>query len=244
VIYTVSIRALQVAELLLSQMLFASGGAISHLRGQTGPDTHSDGLVIYTSVFMAIMVISFAMVAFANSGFVSLWVGAEHYAGQWFTVAIVSAGLGSMIVRFLQHVVFGMGKMKAASGLWTIESLLKALGLALLVPQLGVFGVPAATAFSAILVLPAVFVLASRTFGTAEVRGLIKLGTKGSRLVAVIALAAVVSPLAVRQSWWEWLVCGAAGSLVVAGLVLVVLPGLRREGVKVLRNLFKRVEPN
>jgi O-antigen/teichoic acid export membrane protein len=184
------------------------------------------------------------MVAFANSGFVSLWVGAEHYAGQWFTVAVISAGLGGMAIRFLQHVVFSMGEMKQASKLWTAESLLKALGLVLLVPQLGMFGVPAATALSAIVVLPAVISLARRTLGVAEVQGLLKLSKKGWRLVAVIAFAAVLSPLAVGQSWWEWLIAAMGAGLVVVCSVLALLPDLRREGVAFSRKLFMWLEPN
>jgi O-antigen/teichoic acid export membrane protein len=240
VVYSVSIRALQVAELLLSQILASGSGAISHFGGQSERPAHAGSLVTYTSVFVAVMVAACAMVAFANSGFVSLWVGAERYAGQWFTVAVIGAGLVAMTSRFLQHVVFNLGGMSVASRLGTAESLLKALGLALLVQHFGSFGVPAATAISSALVLPAVFVVVRRTVSPAEVKRLFDLGAKGWRLVGVVALAAIASPLAVRPSWWEWMVILAATGLLVAVLVFAVLPDLRREVVEFLRNRLKR----
>lgn len=240
VVYSVSIRALQVAELVLSQILASGSGAISHVGGQSERPTHAGSLVTYTSVFVAVMVAACAMVAFANSGFVSLWVGTEQYAGQWFTVAVIGAGLVAMTSRFLQHVVFNLGEMSAVSRLSTAESLLKALGLALLVQHLGKFGVPAATALSSALMFPAVFTVVRRTISPAEVGRLLDLGSKGWRLIGVVAFAAIAAPLAVRQSWWEWLVLVATAALLVAVLVAAALPDLRREGVEFLRNRLKR----
>lgn len=240
VVYSVSIRALQVAELLLSQILASGSGAISHFGGQSGRSAHAGGLVTYTAVFVAVMVAACAMVAFANSGFVSLWVGAERYAGQWFTMAAIGAGLVALTSRFLQHVVFNLGRTAVASRLSTAESLLRAMGLALLVQQFGKFGVPAATALSSALVFPAVFAVVRRTVSSAEVGRLLDLGSKAWRLLGVVALAAVASPIALRSSWWGWAAVVASGGSVVVTLMLVALPDLRREGVELLRKRLKR----
>jgi O-antigen/teichoic acid export membrane protein len=238
VIYSVSVRSFQVAELLLSQILLAGGGAISHLKGQADSDPRGQGLVRYALVYMAILAVALALVAFANTGFVSLWVGSEHYAGQWFTLATVGAGLGAMVARFFQHVVFNQGSMRAASSLSTRESLLRAAIALMLVPLIGIYGVPASIALAAVLVLPSLLRLARRTLDSRDADGLLGLVLPGLRLLMLIILVAALSPMLATRSWLSWLAAVSLVVLLLVGSVLFLLPALRGEVVRLLRTLI------
>lgn len=116
------------------------------------------------------------------------------------------------------------------------------LTLTPLVQHLGSSGLPAATAVSSALVLLTLFAVVGIAVSAVEVRRLFDLGARGWRLEGEVALAAIASPLAVRQSWWEWLVVVAAAGLLAVTFVFVVLPNLRRESVEFVRKRLERTE--
>lgn len=234
VAYSVSVRAVQVSEMLFNQALVASSGAISHLHGGADRRAFLHGLGRWALVVAALVVFPLAMCAGANSGFVTLWVGAEHYAGQSFTLLAVVAGLAATALRGLQHLSFNLGATDASARLWTTEHVARALLLVLLVPTAGVHGAPLATLLAALVVAPAVAALARRSIGEWPAAGRRRLIERAAALMALVALASVVSPWLVRATWWQWLAGTVVLGLVLAAALSLVLPALRGEAMTLL----------
>ncbi len=235
VAYSVSIRSVQVAEMLFNLALVASSGAISHLQGGADRRTFLRGLGRWALVVAALIVFSLSICAGANSGFVTLWVGAEHYAGQGFTMLAVVAGLAGATLRSLQHLSFNLGATDASARLWTVEHLVRALLLILLVPTVGLHGAPLATLFAALVLTPAVAALTARSIGdwpAADHRRLIE---RAAKLMTIVGLAAVASPWLVRATWWQWVAGTFSLGLLVAVSLALALPALRAEVMTLLR---------
>lgn len=227
VIYSVSIRAVQVAEQFFSQALLASGGALSHLRGQASGGAFLQALRRWTQVLAALGVFCLAMVIAANSGFVRLWVGSAQYAGQAFTIAAVVATGLSMLLRALQHVSFSMGATTRSSILGTVENVARGVLLVLLVPAVGIIGVPVSIALAALLVAPAVVRLARRRLGELPASpGMVR---RALGFVVLLAASAALSALLVRDGWWAWLAASSVVALILAATLVLMLPEVKSE---------------
>lgn len=235
VTYSVSMRAMQVADMLFNQALVASSGAISHLHGGADRRGFLGGLGRWASVVAALVVFPLAMCAGANSGFVTLWVGAGHYAGQWFTMLAVTAALAAAALRSLQHLSFNLGATDASARLWTVEHLVRALLLVLLVPTAGIHGAPLAMLLAVLVVTPAVTTLARRSIGDWPAAGQRLLIKRGVALVAMVALAALASPWLVSAAWWQWIAGTVLLAVVLAAWLSLAMPVLRGEVMTLLR---------
>lgn len=237
VVYSVSVRAIQVADMIFNQALTASSGALSHLRGGADRGAFLQGLGRWALVVAALVVFPLAMCAGANSGFVRLWVGADHYAGQAFTLLAVVAGLSAAALRSLQHLSFNLGATGPSARLWTAEHVARSLILLILIPTVGIMGAPLATLVAVLLMAPSVIGLARRSIGewpAAPARAVI---IRAAVLVSIVALAAIVSPVLVVDTWWHWIVSSSVLATVVVAMLAVALPGLRGEARILLRRV-------
>ena len=235
VIYSVSVRSVQVAEMIFNLALTASSGAISHLQGGADRVAFLHGLGRWALVVAALVVFPLAMCAGANSGFVRLWVGADHYAGQGFTLLAVTAGLAAAALRSLQHLSFNLGATNSSARLWTAEYVARALMLAVLIPTVGIHGAPLATLVAVLLVAPGVFGLARRSIGPWPAAASGAVLARSAALVGVVSIAALVSPWLIRDTWWQWIASSALLAIAAVAALSLALPGLRAEAVVLLR---------
>jgi O-antigen/teichoic acid export membrane protein len=241
VIYSVSVRSVQVAEMVFNLALTASSGAISHLQGGADRVAFLRGLGRWALVVAGLVVLSLAMCAGANSGFVRLWVGADHYAGQGFTLLAVVAGLAAAALRSLQHLSFNLGATNPSARLWSAEFVARALLLVVLIPIFGIHGAPLATLLAVVLVARPVLGLARRTVGpwpsAFTGAALVRIAV----LIGVVCIAALVSPWLIRETWWQWIASSVVLAFAVVGALALALPGLRAEAMTMLR--LRRSKP-
>jgi peptidoglycan biosynthesis protein MviN/MurJ (putative lipid II flippase) len=132
-----------------------------------------------------------------------------------------------MLLRALQHVSFSMGATTRSSILGTVENVARGVLLVLLVPAVGIIGVPVSIALAALLVAPAVVRLARRRLGELPASP----GTAGrvAGFAALLSVSAALSALLVRDGWWAWLAACSVVALLLAATLVLMLPEVKSE---------------
>lgn len=175
-----------------------------------------------------------------NRSFVSLWVGADQFAGQWLTIAV---GLNVLMVGWSALVLYINGAAgiigRAGIAVFVEAGVRIAVAVALLW-LVGPAGLPAAgvvtTAISAHVGLGWLYGRLGRPRAAVP---------WGEAAVAATLLAAGAAAGTVRwgDSWLEFVLWGAAFGAVAAAAVLAFEPTLRGHAVRLLARVRRRPQP-
>ena len=144
--------AKRLIEVLIGFANSVRGGMIagfSHYFGEKGADATVGLLDRILQITIAISSVITVLYLSVNHAFVALWVGEEFYLGTLICVCIALDGFTTSVGNTTIQLVGALGEMRRSSLALLVESIVKVLGMLLLLPLLGVVGLPIAAFLSA-----------------------------------------------------------------------------------------------
>jgi O-antigen/teichoic acid export membrane protein len=219
--FAITKRAGDVIKLLLDRVAGAVFPGFSHLYARGEKDKAADvaGQVM-TLVFSAGLVCLGAYIA-GNASFVRLWVGDAHFVGQGVTILIAVSIFMIITNNLLSYLLGATGDISRPALLIFAEAVLRVVLMLLLLPSLGLVGLPVAMIISTSLFsLVFYFRFVSRLpFSFSQfTKPLKSLG-----LILVIGGSAVAfQHLVICKQWWQ-LIGGLFGFLILSGAYLLLL---------------------
>ncbi len=237
VIYSITMRVLQILQGFSNRFIGALVGALSHLYADTKTQLakKQDLMARIVTMFGVGVGGSFILYCLLNGNFISLWVGSEFFAGQAFTGLAAMAVFLLMRNNLLVAIGVAVGSIRSVQNTQTFEQWVKALGVALGVYAYGLNG-----ALLAYIIAGLLAQLIYRRIlmeGCREIyESMQMLMWMWLPLAAVILLVHPLANLISTQSWVIFLVISAVASVPFGVLVVSVIPELKIK----LRSLLGR----
>jgi len=218
-VFMVTRRAAELVRAVADTVAFSSYGAFAHLvtSGERARSSqiYSEIIALRTSLAVAL---SAAFIA-ANPGFVSIWVGRDHFAGLLVSALI---GLQSIVIggAYLTNYLFrATGGVVQGSLALAVEAVLRVALAVTLVRSIGTAGIPLATIATGLLfgymahrwTLKAIQPFTEPAASTTLVVWMVRIG--------LLVCACAVSWIAVPPGWAAPVIIG--GSFALLGLTLL-----------------------
>jgi len=171
-----------------------------------------------------------------NRSFVSLWVGAEHYAGFWANLLIVVVIVQFMFIRNDAFVIDLTLELREKVIVGAIAAVLSvALSIAL-IPSLGIAGLCLGMIGGRLVLSVSYPLILKRKLGAAGRARLRELVRPGLTMGCMFAAACYLSRTLLVESWSLWLLCASVSFSFALGFALIAgLDGNKR------RSLLRRL---
>lgn len=238
VAYTVSMRMLDMAKHFINQPLSAFYTSSAHLFGDNTRSTqHKSGIFSKLATgFVSATAAAFTVYVLINEGFVSLWVSDVDFIGSLF-VALAALAVTLQLRNMLYVNLLGAsGAIQISAYTVSLEKLLTAVLLAVLVYVFGAIGIVLAWILGCLLFqIPYHKILSKHEPEVA--RSLLLLQWAWIPVCILFAIATKLSHLCVVETWAEFLIRFAVILPVPAIVVLLVFPDLRRKGTQVVEQI-------
>lgn len=241
-IYGLTVRAHETVHIVMGQLNSAFGPVLAHLAGGGHLDRLNEVMRRLLPLVTALATLGAACVVVLNQSFVGLWVGPATFGGLTLTVLMGIALWATSIAYLGYEALLARGEFSYIARAFAVGSLVH---IAVLVSVLELFGAWAA---------PLALLCSSACWGTwlwrrvmasapalasswhALLRDSLLTGLAGAAAAAVL-----LALLPVAGSWPVLIVQGLATVAVIAGVLLLLRPALRRalreEAVATLRSL-------
>lgn len=240
--YTVVKRLVEVLFGFANSVRGGMLAGFSHFYGEQGAAATS---VLLDRILQITIGISLLVVIFyisVNQSFVSLWVGEAFYLGSLLSVFIAFEAFTNSIANTTIQLVGALGEMRRSSLALLAESILKVFGMLILLPLIGVVGLPIAGLLSASGKL---YYSLRRLHEHLQQLRLRVLRPGWAVLLATLLFAAVIGLDAsgFMQSGWIWALALPMLFLLLSGLYLLwAFPYLREEFLALCLKVRSAVE--
>lgn len=221
VAFAITKRVGDVIKLLLDRFAGAVFSGFCHLyaKGEKRKAAEVAGQVMLF-VFGAGLVFLSTYVA-GNASFVHLWVGKDHFVGQGVTILIAVSIFMIVTNNLLSYLLGATGDIARPSFLILAEAVLRVVLMLLLLPSLGLVGLPVAMIISTSLFSLIFYLRFVRRLPFSFSQFTKPLKSLG--LVLIVGGSAVAfQHLVICKQWWQ-LIGGLFGFLVLSGTFLLLL---------------------
>ncbi|HSA55382.1 MAG TPA: oligosaccharide flippase family protein [Gemmatimonadaceae bacterium] len=215
--------------------IFAAGAAIPGIggllgRGELGRARQArEELLLLTWLFGTVVA---ATILMWNRGFITLWVGAENYAGPTVDVLIALLFLQTIFIRVEAYIIDATLKPRLRvliSGVAMVVAIVLSIVLA---RRLGIAGVCLGMLTGRMIQSVAYPLLSARSVGATADAWRALAGTWRRMVVSalLLAVAAVLGQRVGVSGWAAWVSGAAVGAAVTAGLALAFGPDAAERG--------------
>jgi len=225
VVYTVSLRMLQIVEQLSGQLITACSGAFSHLFATGKSEVSLNNVRDVFAIGFWLALVGCAVYVFTNGAFVALWMSPKHYAGTAFSAIAAVAMLMTIWNRWLETLLASSGGIAESAGVAICERLLRLPVIYILISTIGLVGVPAAWLVCSAIATPRYLGKLRQRFPAFP---LDPAGTSGRGWIAIptIFFAAHLTSIITPVTWLSLSATSAAFTLLIAIGGIMLLPRL------------------
>jgi O-antigen/teichoic acid export membrane protein len=165
-----------------------------------------------------------AAILVANRSFVSLWVGADHYAGGWVNLLIVCIMAQTAFIRGDAFVIDAALRPRPRVIVTAIAAALTLAATLALTPVFGIVGLCLGILAGRLPQTIAYPVLAASCLERRGVLPVARVARQGAVMLGIFAAAAWLGDRVVARDWLEWIAVGAVA--LPAALSVALVAGL------------------
>lgn len=151
VYYSITSKAGMLFRMILDRIGSILLPPLSHLYSNEGLIKLKKILLNFFNIAFPAVIAGYAIFFLLNKFFVNIWVGPQNYLGDVFTLLLAFSLLLGFLSSIMSYLFTILGDIKYPSYYIFLESILKLLGLYLLLKLLGIYGLPIAIILTSIV---------------------------------------------------------------------------------------------